>query len=269
MRLSLILIFSGALSFANTLTNSTFGQPETNCNYTQTAPYTTPTCPVIGAPSEFNIESISVTVAGDNVTATIDFNYGGGQSLAPFVDGNVTLQPGDLFFYDPTDPTQKLLYGVAVDSTRPHSNPFIAGDLYQLGGNVSVETAASALNNPNAYYRPTDPVLMTDTNGTPSVAGIGDGVKVAPLGNGTTAADYSVTLQFTAPQAFVDLFQNGSIGVDFASADCGNAILEGNTVGTTTNNSAAPEPQDATLMALGIGLMAAAGYWRKKSTRRG
>jgi hypothetical protein len=262
MRLSLVLIFTGTFAMANTLTNPTFGQTETNCNYTTAAPYTTSTCPVIGDPAKFDIESISVTVAGTSVTATIDFNYGGSSSLAPYKDGNITLQPGDLLFYDPSDPNQ-MKFGVAIDSSRPDSKySFIAGDLYQIGGDISLETAQTALGNPVAFYRLSEQVLMVDNKSKPTPAGIGDGVTVTSLGNGTTAADYAVTVQFTASSAFLNLIQNGQLGVAFSAADCGNAVLSGD-VGVAT-----PEPDGATLMGLGIALIGFAGYWRKKSSRR-
>jgi hypothetical protein len=261
MRLSLTLIFTCTLGVANTLTNPSFGQPETNCNYTTTAPYTTATCPVIGNPIDFDIQSISVSVVGSTVTATIDFNYGGSSSLAPYQDGSIQLQPGDLLFYDPSDPNQ-IQFGVAIDSTRPGSQyNFISGDLYQIGGNISLESAETALGNPDAYYRRSEQVLMVDNTGTPAVAGTGDGVNVVSLGNGKTAAEYAVTVQFNAPSSFLALIQNGELGVAFSSADCGNAVLTGN-VGVPT-----PEPEGAALMGLGIGMIGAAGYWRKRSSR--
>ena len=255
-------MFTGTLAMANTLTNPTFGQAETNCNYTAAAPYTTSTCPVIGDPTKFDIESISVTVVGTDVTATIDFNYGGNSSLASYKDGKLSLQPGDLLFFDPSDPNQQQ-FGVAIDSSRPDSKySFIAGDLYQIGGNISLETAKTALGNPAAFYRPTEQVLMIDNTQTPTPAGTGDGVTVTALGNGTTAADYAVTVQFQASKTFLGLIQNSQIGVAFSAADCGNAVLSGN-VGVV----ATPEPEGAALMGLGIALIGAAGYWRKKSSR--
>jgi hypothetical protein len=265
MRLPFLLALTCTFGVANTLTNPSFGQTPTNCNYSQTAPYTTPTCPVIGDPLQFDIQSISVSVVGDSVTATIDFNYGGGQSLAPFTDGNVKLQPGDLFFFDPSDPNQVNLYGVALNSSRPGSHyNFTAGDLYQLGGNITVETAKTALGNPSgAYYRPTEPVLMVDNVGTPVPAGIGNGVSVTTLGNGKTAAEYAVTVQFAASPGLQSLLQSGSVGVSFASADCGNAVLSGVITGFTPT----PEPEGAVLMGLGIGLIGVARYWRRKSAR--
>src|ERR1035438_2840867 len=126
MRLSYILLFTGTLGFANTIANPSFGQPETNCTYSHSAPYTTPTCPVIGDPLKFDIQSISVSAVGNTVTATIDFNYGGGSSLAPFTDGSVKLQPGDLMFFDPSAPSQKQQYRVALYRSRPNTlNNFI------------------------------------------------------------------------------------------------------------------------------------------------
>jgi hypothetical protein len=254
---------------ASTIENPTFGQPETNCAYSQTAPYTTSTCPVIGNPLEFDIQSISISLAGDTVSATIDFNYGGGQSLAPFMDGGVQLQPGDLFFYSSSDPTQQNQYGVALTSSRPGSqNSFIAGDLYQIGGAISLETAATALGDPDAYYRVTQQVLMVDNAGTPNPAATGNGVNVAALGNGASSAEYAVTVQFSAPTGLVNLFQSGSIGVDFAAADCGNAVLDGSAGGfVTTNASPAPEPEGALLMGLGFGIILVVRYLRKRMSR--
>jgi hypothetical protein len=59
-----------------------------------------------------------------------------------------------------------------------------------------------------------------------------------------------VTLSFDAPTQFLSLLMNGQLGVEFAAADCGNAVLAGSVWVTTT-----PEPGTLGMIAAGIGLL--------------
>jgi hypothetical protein len=244
---------------ANTLTDP-FNQPQNNCNYSATAPYSA--CDVIGDPQLYDIQMATLTPGGGMLTVMIYLNTGAVQQnnnnqlvLGSFSDAGVTLMPGDLLFYnpntvyDPSDPntTQYLQYGIPLVS---HGS-FAAGGLYSITGGTTVETAEQALNYSSDYYRRDEAVLM-DGAGTALTTG---SVSVATYGNGTTNAQYVITVTVPTTSAFMSLVSGGQIGLLFSSADCGNDVIQGS-VG-------APEPSSALLILTGIGLLLAGRKWRK------
>src|SRR5450755_2893009 len=172
MRSGLLIIFtvlvSATLCPANTLTD-TFNQAQNNCNYSANPPYGN--CDVIGDPLLFDIQSATFSTNNGFATLAIYLNSGAVQNvnnqltLGSFSDSGLTLIPGDAFFYnpnsvyDPTNPNtvQNLKYGFAFTN---HGG-FLAGDLYSIAGNVSVETAQQALNDNTDFYRRNEAVLMT------------------------------------------------------------------------------------------------------------
>lgn len=266
MRLACLFLSSCALIAAGTL-NDPFNAPQTNCNYSFSAPFSA--CDVIGAPIDYDIQKISVSATGATAAVTIYFNYGGGMSLQPFTDG-IPLQVGDIFFYNPSDAAMRLQYGVDLYGPRPNSQAFVPGALYAIDGtNVSLETADQALNfNTGYYYRRTQDVLMTST-GTPAFADAGNGVSVVRYGDGVTNALYAATVQFAMPAGFAGMLSAGDLGIVFDAADCGNDNLTGivSTIpdNPTTETSAAPEPGALWSMTLGITLLA--GLWWKYGAR--
>ena len=81
-------------------------------------------------------------------------------------------------------------------------------------------------------------------------------------GNGVSDALYSATLEFPVSADFVaSVIQNDQIGIAFASADCGNDIIEGTT-------EAAPEPGMFPLLAAGTVMLAGSGMLRRKRAQR-
>jgi hypothetical protein len=232
----------------------------------------------------FDTQSISVTISPTGqVTAVIDLDFddgnatintagSGNQNLSPFTYAGVTLSVGDLFFYDPSAPTTQscsgtssppststnqcvtvptassLQYAVVLDG----GNGLATGDLYAIGTSpteVSTELASAAIGPTGDTYRPGQVVEVTANSGSTSgTSGTEAVCKIGTPGCGTGSAQYQVTLSFTAPQ-LLSLLLNGQIGVEFAAADCGNAVLAG-TVGTTT-----PEPGTLGMIATGIGLL--------------
>ena len=219
-------------------------------------------CDVIGLQANFDIQKADVSLTATSIDVTLYFNYGGGSSLSPF--GNPSVQVGDLFFYDPaipqikfgTDAYYQYLFGVPLTS----HNGMTAGQLYKIVDPTKVETAAQVLGNPaNLTYRTTQPVWMP--SGEQSV-GTGHGVVVQNYGNGTSNALYEATIHITTTGAaqFLNLFKAGQIGVVFESATCANDVLQGLT--------GVPEPGAMSMMALGFGMLAGVGAWRRRQRNR-
>jgi hypothetical protein len=256
MRFLPIFVLTCALCSADTITNPLFGGSDPN---------------VIGPQYLFNIQSISVTVANGNVTAVLNINFDDGQSnnLAPFQDGALTLQTGDLFFYNPADPNS-YQYGVPMYGSRPNSAfSFTPGALYFIGGTgvggngITTETAQTALGNPSVSYRPNQTVLMIDNTSAPTAADAGNGVSiVANGGDGGTFGEYTVTVQFADTLAFNSaVVSGGQFGVAFSAADCGNAILSGQV------SSPTPEPGSLALFGVGVAVLGFTARRRNRSTK--
>src|ERR1039458_10382945 len=246
------ILLSAAWCPANTLIDP-FGQSQSNCNLSTQAPYST--CDVIGNEMRYDIQASTFTTSGGTSTVTIYLNSGAVKNvnnqltLGSFSDSGLTLIPGDIFFYnpntvyDPSDPNtiQYLQYGIALTN---HGS-FTAGGLYSITGGISTETAQAALNSGD-YYRRDETVLMTGS-GTPVSTGT---VSVASTGgNGVTGAQYVITVTVST-SGLASLESNGQIGLLFASADCGNDVIQG-VVGQT------PEPGPALMVLTGLGFLVA------------
>jgi hypothetical protein len=205
---------------------------------------------VIGDPALYDIQQATLHIADGWATVTIYFNYGGGITLQPFNDG-VQLAVGDLFFYAPSDPGN-YLYGVPLSS---HGG-FTADSLYKVGGDTKLLTADAIINNTGYYYRRAQDVWM---GGSGTAETIGLPVQVAGYGNGVSNALYAATLNFPVNADFMtSVVQDDRIGIAFASAYCGNDVLEG----TTT---AAPEPGMFPLLAAGAALIGLGALRRKRA----
>ncbi len=267
MRAIQFLLLTCAVGSASTLTNPYFSASDPN---------------VIGDPLAFDTQSILVTISPlDVVTVVIDLNFENGSApIYTAASGNQNIETyglsvGDLFFFDPSVPTttscagtstpysisgnfcvtvptnSSLAYAVVLDGSV---NGLATGDLYQIGpgsADVSVETADPALGATRRQYRPTQAVFAIP-NSPGSTVGTSGTELVCQSGPGcpTNGAQYQVTLSFTAPTAFLSLLMNGQIGVEFAAADCGNAVLAGPFLATAT-----PEPGTLVMFAAGIGML--------------
>jgi hypothetical protein len=277
------VLLSAALCSAGTITD-TFNQPQNNCQYSSAAPYSQ--CDVIGNESLYDIQSASVTVAGNGATSiTLDSNLGGistpgvKSTLNGFTDSGVpgmTMTPGAVFFYassnnttvsnfvnpnvtdfaNPSNVESLLTYAVPLVSDP--ANNLIAGDLY-LVNTSSIETAQQALNNPsNVYYRNNLPVLFT--SGT--LVATGNGVSVSDLGGSN--AEYQISMSFTAPSGTVLTNGSGNVGLLWSSADCGNDFIQGDiSTGTST-----PEPSSFILLLSGGTLVAFSAFARQRAKSR-
>jgi hypothetical protein len=264
-----------ASCFAGTI-NDTFGQPQNNCILTYTPPYST--CDVVGNEMLYDIQKATVTFANGMATVSIYMNTGAipygatSLTLTPFHDAGDTLMPGDIFFYnpadgyDPDDPDtiQNLAYGIPLID---HGS-FSAGDLYDISGGVSTETAQVALQDGSDFYRWDETVLMTGS-GNPDSAGT---VTVSQYGNGVTSAEYEITATVPVTAELLSLESNGEIGLLFSSADCGNDVIQG--VVSTGDSAAAalptgvssvPEPSPGELTLGGLALLIIGRQWRKRT----
>ena len=224
-------------------------------------------CDVIGPQIDFDIQTADVSITATSIDVTVYFNYGGGITLSPF--DSPTVNVGDLFFYDPSNPKIKLgngsfepyLFGVPLTS----HDGLTAGQLYEINNPGTVQTAAQVLGNPSGvYYRPDQPVWMA--TGQETSVGTGHGVTVTNNngGNGLTSAEYAASVHITTSGAsqFLNLFKNGQIGVVFESATCANDVLTGMV------SVGAPEPGAMSMMALGFGMLAGVGVWKRRSARK-
>ena len=251
MRFILFLLLGCVVCQAGTVYDTFHQSQAGGCGYSFTPPYST--CDVIGNPALFDIQQATVAVADNWATVTINFNYGGGITLQPYTDG-IQLAVGDLFFYAPSDPGN-YLYGVPLSS---HGG-FTADNLYQVGGPTTLLTADAIINNTGYYYRRNQDVWL---GGSGSPETIGLPVQVVNYGDGLSNALYAATLQFPVSTDFVaSVIQNGTIGIEFASAYCGNDVLQGTTQAT-------PESGTFPLLALGAAMLAISTVLRRKRALR-
>ena len=226
-----LVIFTAGLLRADSTILDTFHQPQTNCSYSLSSPYSN--CDVIGDESKYDIEKITAEINGATTTVKLFFNYGGGSSLAPFTDVGLTLGVGDLFFFNPAHPDD-YLYGVPLHDR----GAFAAGDVYKIGSGITTLTADNIIHNTGYYYRRNEQVWLGG-NGAPIQTGT---VSVKNHGNGTDAANYEVDMTFSNPAGFLpNLGFNGNVGLAFASANCGNDVIKGTV-------SAVPEPGSVLLL---------------------
>lgn len=216
---SFLLVTGVTVARADSTVPDTFAQSQAGCTYSTSAPYST--CDVIGAESRFDIQKAQVSLTPSATQVSMFLNYGGGSSLSPFFDVT-NLSVGDLFFYNPSNPDQ-YLYGVPLHS----HDQFTAGDVYQIGGNVTTRTAQDVLQNSTAYYRRGETVWL-GASGSVTPAQTGGTVTTTSYGDGVTNALYDATVQFTNPSGFYQsLISNGQAGIAFSSATCGNDVIKG------------------------------------------
>jgi hypothetical protein len=274
--LAFATLLCGACAFANTLT-APFGQPQNNCTYSYTPPYSS--CNVIGNDALYDVQMATMSISNGMATVSIYTNSGGVNdinhhvTLGAFTDSGVTLVPGDIFFYNPSagynpdDPTTtgNLQFAIALTSR----GSIAAGDLYQIGGDIYTETAQQALMDGSDYYRRDETVLIGGS-GDPASTGA---LTISNYGDGITNAEYEFTVTVPASSGLLSLVSNGQIGLLFSSADCGNAVIQGSIdVGNTNSISPAsvaplstPEPGPGILILSGIVLLAVGRFRRRRA----
>jgi hypothetical protein len=206
---------------------------------------------VIGALAGFDIQSVSVNIAGTAVTLTLNFNYNNGNTDLNTSNtvGGVTLKPGDVLFTSGSShwAVPLVTHGVSNAVTSPQ---LAAGNLYLVTG---VNTAQTVLGNPGGLsYRNGAEVWGNPIGAVKTNSGTGT-VSPSSLGGN----ELQVLVNFTADSAFASALNGGNFSLSFASATCGNDVITG--VGT-------PEPLSLSLM--GSGLLALGLVGRKRLGRK-
>jgi hypothetical protein len=206
---------------------------------------------VVGDPMLFDIRAAMVIFNPDSMTITIDTNYQDKQ-LTPIQVNGVELNVGDLLFEVNGVPH----FGIPV----VNHDGLEAGHLYMINDvSTGLLTAFQVIAYPDASaYRPDAWVWMQSVNGSltdiTESGGNAAKVKVEDLGDGTTGPKYRITIN-TAFQAAYGSALGAVNGVYFASATCGNDILEGSV----------PEPGSVVLIGGGL---AALGLLGRRFRRR-
>lgn len=200
---------------------------------------------VIGLYAEFDIDQIVFTsITPGNVTAQIRFNHAlpntltADPSLQAYSYPGVTLPVADLLF----DVNGVFTYGVPLVS----HDSLTAGALYQV---QSVYTSDHFLNGSGYYWRFGAPVdinpagaVLLDAGSTPVTTVLG-------------GAEVQTVLSFTPSSGFWNDLSAQGLSVHFASAVCGNDVLDGRITAT-------PEP--GSILLLGSVLLIGASVLRKR-----
>lgn len=202
---------------------------------------------VIGDARRFDAKQIVfLERSATNWVVEVHANYNNGDAgLNPFrLNGNTTshyLHVGDLLFS--TDGTN-YNYGVPLDTHDGNSNSTVGnpnvtqGHLYGYDGSGGFTLTSNVAYGGPGTYRFGQPVWINPSNATHQ-------------GNGTSTSTNTgnlviTTLSFTpSPQFWSDYAQNG-LFVRFASATCGNDLIDGYIPGVV------PEPSAYVVMAFGL-----------------
>ncbi|MBI4902126.1 MAG: PEP-CTERM sorting domain-containing protein [Acidobacteria bacterium] len=220
--LILSLAITAGLSAANfTFTDPYGGQSNSNSNNGD----------VIGALPKFDIENVTIaTGAGNTVTLTVRTNYNSGDTtLSGFPSSNncCTLNIGDLMF---RSGGSSWAVALATHGALTQAN------LYLVTGFLTAETVLG--NPPGLIYRNNSNVWGNDAGAVKTNVGAGSR-NVSLLGGN----EVQVEVSFVADAAFYNAINSGNFSFEFASATCGNDVIDG---------SAVPEPVSMSLMGAGL-----------------
>jgi hypothetical protein len=202
---------------------------------------------VIGALDKFDIQKVVVDVTGSGTNVDIYTNYGpGSTSIAPYTSDGTSYNIGDFFF----TVGGTLKYGVVLyghDATPNGSSTagaVTAGQLYLINNvDAGTLTASEALNGYSGSYRPSEVVLLSKTDSALTLLG------ATSVNLDTSGSNPEFKISFSMPsstsQSFYNDMSGGNWGIHFASASCGNDIIDG--------RNQVPEP--STLVMLGGALL--------------
>jgi hypothetical protein len=253
----LVLASTGLASATSVSYIDPFGSNATSCDNSS--------CDVIGDKLFFDLDrlSLNVDVSHQLATLSISLNFGN-DNFSTFDYSGILLDPADVLFT--VDGTVR--FGVPLTSHAgspnggPTSAPLTAGNFYQVTGPAGTMTAFDVLQATNAIYRPGYSVWLRD-DGQGSVIDVGGGtVTVNRTGDGVTSGRLTISIAFTPTAEFLNDFQQGNLGLQFASATCGNDILIGQPVSPDV-------PESAPSLLVGVGLLALWISVRWRSRYRG
>lgn len=198
---------------------------------------------VVGGLRRFDIESLIIDGNAGSFTVSIFVNYGqegGDTSLAGInVSPFPTLYLGDVMFN-----VGALRYAIPVIShtnTGPGPGGLTAANLYLVTGFL---TSKTVLNDPpTSAYRP-DSFVWANSNGATNK---GTGTRNVQNVGGV---ELLITMNVSTTDAtFINALENGPFSVHFASATCGNDLLDGDVLADTPG---VPEPVTSALIATGL-----------------
>jgi len=200
---------------------------------------------VIGLYAEFDIDRIVFTsITPGNITAQVRFNHAlpntltADPSLQAYAYPGVTLPVADLLF----DVNGVFTYGVPLVS----HDSLTAGALYQV---QSVYTSDHFLNGSGYFWRFGAPVDIDPAGAVLLNAGS------APVTTVLGGAEVQTVLSFTPSAGFWNDFTTQGLSVHFASAVCGNDVLDGRI---------APTPEPGSILLLGSVLLIGTSLLRKR-----
>lgn len=218
---------------------------------------------VIGAASEFDIQSMEVDLVGTTMTVTVNTNFGAGNGLGTFPSYTTTTYGqgkgigfGDLFLsstgWDPhgsapymaDDYTTGTVWDYAISLADRWNGVSSAATLYQLhtaNGNTDVLRSEQFVK--NAIFR----------NGQEVAVKTSSAISLGSVANVLTSGGQVV---FSFDIAGTALEGASAIGLHWAMT-CGNDTIEG-------QFSPVPEPSTLALVLFGFSIMGVASVRRRK-----
>ena len=185
------------------------------------------TADLVGGNSNFDGQSVQVTIGGSTLTIDIRTNYDN-PNLFSVRDTGVRLNPGDVFL----TVNGTYQYGIPVayhngPAGGPWGERVLAGHVYSIDDPNALMTARQVLHDPMyIQYRPDSIVWMLDIGGVHDVTIGTPAVSVMPLLDGVNGPLYNIHIVTSLPSG---LFSSSTdrYGLSFATTTGGNDIVQG------------------------------------------